>query len=262
VFAELSAYQAAGGGDVPEDVDAALDDSLHKMKWRSGAKKLVFVVGDAPPASRGEVPTFDVLAREARSKGIVINAIRAGHDSDTQSTFTQIASLSGGAYSSIQQDGGVQQLATPYDDRMAALSAKVDATSIIVGDATVRRGYEAKMRAAEAAPMAAKADRAAYYAGVKGGEGGRGAGGEDLVSSGMALDDIAPGALPADLQGKDKAEIKVEVEKRATERAALQREIGELAKLRDAFLETEAKKTAAVDAFDTKVKEAIELQLK
>src|SRR5687768_8197200 len=65
VFAELSSFQADGGGDVPENVDAALDVTLHKMKWRSGAKKLVFLVGDAPPASRGDVPTFDVLAREA-----------------------------------------------------------------------------------------------------------------------------------------------------------------------------------------------------
>src|SRR5882724_11712513 len=56
VFTELSGYQAAGGGDTPEDVDAALDDTLHKMAWRDDAKKLVFLVGDAPPASRGDVP--------------------------------------------------------------------------------------------------------------------------------------------------------------------------------------------------------------
>ena len=31
VFAELSSYQAAGGGDVPENVDAALYDAVHHM---------------------------------------------------------------------------------------------------------------------------------------------------------------------------------------------------------------------------------------
>jgi len=93
VFAELSAYRAAGGGDTPEDVDAALDVTLHKMQWRDDAKKLVFLVGDAPPASRGDVPTFEVAAREAAEKQIIINTIRAGHDSDTATSFQQIASL-------------------------------------------------------------------------------------------------------------------------------------------------------------------------
>ncbi|HSR99732.1 MAG TPA: vWA domain-containing protein, partial [Kofleriaceae bacterium] len=46
VFAELAGYRAAGGGDTPEDVDAALDDVVHKMAWREDAKKLVFLVGD------------------------------------------------------------------------------------------------------------------------------------------------------------------------------------------------------------------------
>ena len=45
VFDELSHYVAAGGGDTPEDVDAALYDAVHKMQWRQGAKKLVFLVG-------------------------------------------------------------------------------------------------------------------------------------------------------------------------------------------------------------------------
>ena len=261
VFAELSSYQAAGGGDVPENVDAALDVTLHKMKWRAGAKKIMFVVGDAPPASRGDVPTYDVLAREAAAKRITINAIRAGHDSDTQVAFQQIAALGGGAFSSIQQDGGVQQVATPYDDRMAELSARIDSTMIIVGDEGVRANFKAKMRAAEAAPAPAKADRAGYFA-TKG-AGGRAA--EDLVggvaTGAMSFETIADGDLPSDMRGMDKAQLAQEVEKRATERAKLQKELGELAKQRDAFIDAN-KPGAGEGGFDTKVKEAIEVQIK
>lgn len=263
VFAELSSYQAAGGGDVPENVDAALDVTLHKMKWRSGAKKIVFVVGDAPPASRGDVPTFDTLAREAADKHITINAIRAGHDSDTQVAFQQIAALGGGAYSSIQQDGGVQQVATPYDDKMAELSAKIDSTMIIVGDEGVRRNYEANLRAAEAAPAAAKADRAGYYA-TKG-SGGRAAG-ADLVggvaTGTMSFDGLADDTLPADMRGMDKAELKQEVEKRAQQRAEAQKELGELAKKRDEYINANKQGDAGEGGFDDKVKEAIEAQIK
>jgi Mg-chelatase subunit ChlD len=107
VFTELASYRAAGGGDTPEDVDAALYDALHKMQWRADARKLVFLVGDAPPASRGDVPRFDVLAREAGDKQILINTIRCGLDRDTEVAWQQIASLGHGQFSTIQQDGGV-----------------------------------------------------------------------------------------------------------------------------------------------------------
>ena len=263
VFAELSSYRAQGGGDTPEDVDAALDVTLHKMQWRDDAKKLVFLVGDAPPASRGDVPTFDVLAREAGEKQIVINTIRAGADSETAASFQRIAMLGKGEFSSIVQDGGVQQIATPYDDKMAELSARIDSTAVIAGDDGVRRNYAAKMAAAEAAPAPAKADRASYYAG-KGMGGGRGA--DDVVTGYAAgtanLDEIEPAALPAELRGKDKAELKAELDKRVAERQAAQKEIADLAKQRDAYLKTEALKDGGEGGFDTKVKATLEKQLK
>ena len=261
VFAELSSYEAAGGGDTPEDVDAALDVALHKMRWRTGAKKLVFVVGDAPPASRGDVPTFDVLAREAASKQIVINTIRAGHDPDTASTFQQIAMLGGGEFSSIQQDGGVQQIATPYDDRMAELSARIDRGALIVGDEGARRAYAGKMAAAEAAPAPAKADRASYYAT----KGGAGRASEDLVG-GFAdgtvnLDAVPAAALPSDLAGMDKPTMRAELERRASERKATQAEIATLARERDAYLAKDAAPGGG-EGFDAKVKATVEKQLK
>jgi len=260
VFAELSSYEAAGGGDTPEDVDAALDVALHKMRWRTGAKKLVFLVGDAPPASRGDVPTFDVLAREAGAKQIVINTIRAGHDPDTASTFQQIAMLGGGEFSSIQQDGGVQQIATPYDDRLAELSARIDRGALIVGDEGARRAYAGKIAAAEAAAPASKADRASYYA-TKGG-GGRDS--DDLVG-GLAdgtvnLDAVPTEGLPSDLAGMDQPTMRAELERRVTERKQTQAEIAKLARERDAYLAKDAPGTG--EGFDAKVKATVEKQLK
>jgi Mg-chelatase subunit ChlD len=261
VFTELSTYQASGGGDTPENVDAALDDTLHKMKWRSGAKKLVFLVGDAPPASRGDVPTYDSLAREASKAGITINTIRCGSDHNTAMAFQQIASISNGEFSSIVQDGGVQHIATPYDEKMAELSKRIDSTSIIVGDDSVRRRYEAKMAAADAAPAAAKADRGAYYA-AKPGAGGKGRASEDLVggvaTGSMSIDAVEEGSLPAEYQGMDKAKLKQEVARRVEDRKAAEKEIAELAKKREEFLTKNAKDG---DGFDAKVKTSIEKQL-
>jgi hypothetical protein len=260
VFAELSSYQAGGGGDTPENVDAALDVTLHKMQWRAGAKKLVFLVGDAPPASRGDVPTFDVLAREAGAKQIVINTIRAGHDTETARTFQRIASLGRGEFSSIQQDGGVQQIATPYDDKLAELSATIDRGAIIVGDEGTRRAYAGKMAAAEAAAPAAKADRASYYAK---GTGTRAS--DDLVSGYAAgsasVDAVATEALPAELRSMDKPALAAELSKRAEERKVAQKQIEELARKREAYLK-EQEADAGAEGFDRKVKAAVEKQLK
>lgn len=261
VYAELSGYVAAGGGDTPEDVDAALYDSLHKMEWRSDAKKMIFVVGDAPPASRGEVPTFDTLAHEAAEQGITINTIRCGWDADTQVAFEKLASLAGGEFSTIQQDGGVQQVATPYDDELAELSNRYDGTALILGGDSARREHDAKMAATAAAPAPAKADRAAYYA--KGGGLTRSA--DDLVGSYAATGTASLEAVPADslpegMRGKDKAEIAAELEHRVAERKQLQQKIEELAKKRDEYLSTHARDGEG--GFDAKVKATVEKQMK
>ena len=260
VFAELSSYEASGGGDNPEHVAAALDVTLHAMQWRGDAKKLVFVVGDAPPAERDDGLRFEDLAREASTKRIIINTIRAGGSDDTARAFQYMASLANGEFSSIQQDGGVQQIATPYDDKLAALSARIDNTAIIAGDEGVRMRYQAKRAAAEAAPAESKADRASYYAQ----QGGLGRSNDDLVGSyatGADLGAVDPGALPADMRGLDKDALKQELDRRVAERKTVQQEIDALVKQRDAYLKGQAAEGGGGAAFDTAVKATVEKQL-
>ncbi|MGE0867916.1 MAG: VWA domain-containing protein [Kofleriaceae bacterium] len=261
VFAELAAYQAAGGGDSPENVDAALDVALHKMQWRSDAKKLVFVVGDAPPASRGDVPRFDVLASEAKAREIVINTIRCGVDAQTAAAFQQLASIGNGEFSTIQQDGGVQQVATPYDDKLAELSAEIDHTTVIVGDDAARARYNAAMGAAAAAPAPTRADRGMYYAAKP--EAARAPGDAvDLYRKG-ALDvgALDRGELPAELRGLADDELKVELDKRVAKRKAAEQELAKIAKERAKYLEDNAA-TGKRDGFDAKVKDTLGRQLK
>ena len=264
VYAELSTYDASGGGDAPEDVAAGLRDAL-AMRWRAGAKKLIFVVGDAPPAPRDDARPYDVLAREAGTSGIIVNAIRCGGDPTTAVAFQQLASLGGGEFSTIAQDGGVHQVATPYDARMGELSASIDRTAVIAGDDSARAAYEGKMAAAEAAPAAAKADRASYYMkkarAAKGGADVRAD--ADLVGAyatgKLDMAKVAPGALPQGLRDKSAPEIKAELERRAAERAAAQKEMAELARKRDEYL---AGRKDAGGGFDTAVKATVEKQIK
>jgi hypothetical protein len=230
------------------------------MKWRDGAKKMIFLVGDAPPSSRGEVPSFEASAKEAAKLQIKINTIRCGQDGETARAWQQIAMLGAGEFSTIQQDGGVQQIATPYDDRMAALAAEIDATTVVYGDSYVHRNFEAKIAAADAAPAAAKADRGVYYA-KKGSTSTKAT--EDAVagvaSGALDVASLEEGKLPSDMRGKSKEELKNELDARAKKRQAAQKEMAELAKQRDQYLETNAKDKSG---FDGVVKDTLEAQLK
>lgn len=264
VFVELSSYEARGGGDVPENVDAALYDAVHKMKWRSSAKKMIFLVGDAPPSSRGDVPRFDVTARDAARMQIKINTIRAGQDGETASAMQQIASIGNGSFSTIQQDGGVQQVATPYDDKMAQLAAEIDSTAIYYGDGEGRARYESKRAAVAAAPKATAVDRGAYYAKGGGGAAGPMKASEDVVAGvatgAIDVDKLDAESLPSDMREKSKDELKAEVEQRAKKRAAAQKEMADLTKQRDEYIKKNGVNKA--DAFDSAVKTTLEAQLK
>jgi len=257
MFVNLSSFRANGGGDVPEHVSAALNDAM-KMQWRPGAKKIVFVVGDAEPHDQGDLPPFDVLTRQAADRGITVNAIRAGTRSQTQLSFEKIALLGNGEFSSIQQDGGVQQVATPYDAKLAELSKKIDSTAVIVGGQAARDGYAAKMEASAAAPATTMADRATYYSG-KGGGGPRDK--ADIVGTGAAVDSIEPSALPAELRTMSKEQLKTELARRATERQQAQAELDTLAKQRAEYL-NKNKPSGGEGGFDSKVKSSVEKAMK
>lgn len=74
----LDKIEAGGGGDFPEDIQSALDDAIHKMKWNSDAIKLSFLVADAPPhIDYDQEYTYIDATLEANRKGIKLYTIGA-----------------------------------------------------------------------------------------------------------------------------------------------------------------------------------------
>ena len=71
VYARLMSFEAAGGGDTPEHVSAALDDAVHHVSWsQAPGLKVVFLVGDAPPhMDYKDVPTIEELCLTAVKAG-------------------------------------------------------------------------------------------------------------------------------------------------------------------------------------------------
>ena len=61
----LSQVSAAGGGDGPEAVDAALQGCL-ELPWRKDAAKICVLIADAPPHGLGEAPLYEPHKRKKK----------------------------------------------------------------------------------------------------------------------------------------------------------------------------------------------------
>ena len=78
VYSNLMDFEAAGGGDTPEDVRRALSEGVGKAGWskpRTGLAQIVFLVGDAPPHAYENEPDVIASARQAVNNQIVVNTI-------------------------------------------------------------------------------------------------------------------------------------------------------------------------------------------
>lgn len=274
IYKKLKTFQAAGGGDGPEHVNAGLKAAIEKMTWSTDkdALRIIFLVGDAPPhEDYGDAFDHNSLAKDAITKDIIINAIRCGGDAKTGQVWEEIAKKAEGTFVTIEQTGGVVAIATPYDKELADLGGKLGGTRVGFGGAERRKGLEAKEKDAEEALRGAtddaKADRAAAMGKAAGapsaGEGG-GMFGGDLVGAvengSVKLKDVKDEELPEDLKKMSPEERQKYVDAKIAERAELRKKIEELDGKREKFLAEEREKKGGKDGFDSAVSKAIHEQ--
>jgi len=266
IYGHLRDFKAEGGGDEPESVNEALAEAIEKMPWSQDRKvlKIIFLVGDAPPhLDYADGPKYPELCRIAAKKDLIINTVQCGNIAETTPIWKEIAKLSEGSYAAIVQSGGVAVIATPMDDELARLNKKIGATLIPYGDAALQREVAAKQAFAESAPASATADRLSYNAKTGKAVQGRGELLDALANNKIKLDAIDRKDLPQEFQKLTKQEMEARIAKTRTERDSLQKEVQDLAKKRDAYIQAENKRLAEAgkgDGFDDKVAETIHQQ--
>ncbi len=189
VYTDLMGFSAAGGGDTPENVNQALHDAVNKLSWSEDEStlRIIYLVGDCPPHNEYEdVPTYDKIAYQAiNEKDIYINTILCGNHGEAMKIWQEIARRAEGSFAQIDQSGGVETIATPFDDKLGELNAALAETNVYYGDSEARARQADMDERLKHMERPAAADRAGFVAEA----------GEGRASAALGTPSDAPGGL-------------------------------------------------------------------
>ena len=114
------------------------------MDHGADARRIVFLVGDAPPhMDYAQDTKYPVTLSVAKQKDIIVNAVLAGDARDTERVWRDIAQNGNGRFIPIPQDGGqVVIIETPYDEDIIILQREINGTVIPYGPRAMQKRTE------------------------------------------------------------------------------------------------------------------------
>jgi len=243
---KLFALKTNGGN---EYCGAVIQDATQKLQWgnANSTMKLMYIAGNEA-FNQGGINYKEAIS-DAMKNDIYVNTIFCGSSMEGINTFWKDGADYGkGKYFNIDSNLSVHYVSTPYDDQISNCNVKINNTYIGYGSkgTSKKMNQEVQDKNAQKVSSANYAERAvskskAVYKNES----------WDLVDrvkeDPKAIAKIKKEELPAELQNKTEAEVELIVIKKAKEREAIQKEIGELAKKRQQYIDTEAKKTKSQD---------------
>ena len=248
IYAELLDFTAAGGGDGPESVNAALYDAVNEMNWSENPNsyKVIFLVGDAPGHDdyQDDIP-FNVTLAQAKNKGIIVNTIQAGQDPTTTSEWRKIAALGLGDSFQVGQQGSAVAISTPFDESIALASQEVDDTRLYYGNDEVKvsgsRLREQRNKLYEESTPSSLARRAKFNASGSGYKNVNDKGEllDAIAENRVVLDSLSKAELPAEMQSMTLEKQQEFVQQKLQKRKLAEQKIKQLTEKRDAFIEAE-----------------------
>lgn len=232
------------GGE--EYCGAVIAEAVKALEWdmREADMKLIYIAGNEP-FTQGTI-NYKTAISGALEKAIYINTIHCGGDDWGDSNSWRDAAVRGkGKFFNINHDAKVRYYETPYDAQISTCNEKLNDTYISYGSmGVVKKENQLKQDVnAQSISAANYTERAVsktkqVYDNKS----------WDLVDkakeSATALDEVQVSELPAELQNKSKQEIKAIVAQKEAERTNLQKEISDLAKKRQAYIDEQMKKDA------------------
>jgi hypothetical protein len=243
---KLFALRTNGGS---EYCGAVIQDATKKLQWgkENQNMKLIYIAGNEA-FNQGSINYKEAIS-DAIKNDIYVNTIFCGSSLEGINTFWKDGADYGkGKYFNIDSNLSVKYVSTPYDDEISKCNVKINTTYIGYGTkgSAKKMNQETQDKNAQGVSSANYAERAvskskAVYKNES----------WDLVDrvkqDPKAIAKIKKEELPAELQNKTEAELEVIITKKTKERETIQKEIGELGKKRQQYIDAEAKKTKSQD---------------
>jgi len=271
VYEKLMLFQAQGGGDTPESVNAALYDAINTIKWDldKNTYRTVFLVGDAPPQMtyRDDVK-YELTCGVAKQKDIPINTIRLGSITEAKPHWVKIAEMTKGEYFELDAAGSDVAVKTPYDGDIAKLSAELDNTRIYYGSVAMQTVQEERVVRSKdinaEASESAVARRASYNLSGSGKD--KFFGDNELINDmekgTVKLQDLKEDEMPLAMQKMNEKEQEEYVNQMLTKRKDLEKQLTELNQKRNEYIKNQLRTTAQDNTFTGQVMKAVKTQSK
>lgn len=237
LYSRLMALRTNGGD---EFVGWVLRDAVQNLNWSSDprALKVIFVAGNESADQCSSTVNFRNVAELAKARGIAINSIYCGSESQGRSEgWLEVAVAGGGSYTAIDMANGMVQIQTPFDAELSALNRQLNETYVPFGAAG--EISERRMRTtdsvteqvgAQTAASRIVAKSTALYDQAE----------WDLVDAskkeGFRLEQVPSEQLPPAMQKMGPAERKAFVGSQSARRADIQRQIQETGRKRDEYV--------------------------
>jgi hypothetical protein len=228
---------------------AVIGDATKQLDWGANEAdmKLMYISGNEG-FNQGSVNYKEAIA-DALKKDIFVNTIYCGDQAEgIQLLWKNGADIARGKYFNIDANQTVQYIDTPFDDQITKCNEKINTTYVAYSSLgeSKKMNQQAQDKNAETVSKANYTERTvskskiAYKNETW-----------DLVDKVRddkdAIQKLGKSELPKELQNKTAAEIKVYVDQKAKERETIQKEIAELGKKRQAFIDAEMKKKQVAD---------------
>jgi hypothetical protein len=252
VSEELFKLKTNGGN---EYCGAVIEDATLNLAWTESNEdlKLVYIAGNEP-FNQGGVD-YKKACREAIKKGIIINTIYCGGESEGVNSFWKDgALLADGEFITINMNEQTVYIETPFDSTLLRLNNELNATYIFYGsegeiaaENQVKQDDNAKgySGANFAERTVTKANTAYYNASW------------DLVDKSKEKDfdlkKIAIKELPAIMQDMDENEKLTYITTQATKRDTIKNEINALNVQRQNYIDEKKKEMGATNSLDKAV---------
>ncbi|MDU1892878.1 MAG: vWA domain-containing protein [Dysgonomonas sp.] len=223
---------------------AVIDKAVKKLDWGNNPSdmKLIYIAGNEP-FTQGNISYKTAISR-ALEKNIYVNTIHCGNAREGISGMWKDGATRGkGKFFNIDHNARVLHVDTPYDARISECNERLNSTYVGYGS----QGYE-RVQNQMVQDRNAKSISGANYAerAVSKTKKVYNNSSWDLVDKvkedSKALDKIEQSELPKEYQNKSKAEIQKLISEKEAERTTIQKEINELAKKRQEYIDEELKK--------------------